>query len=97
MDGKFVEPVGACSKACIPHPSYDQQSQSEVMFDIQARESVKVGTKPAPNAAPGAPEVSVLESKPLTGRIEVTNFYYRDETCSGPRESVDTEALPRDP
>jgi hypothetical protein len=96
MDGEFVEPRGGCSgtKGCIEHPAYNSpRRQDAVMTNLQAREYVKVGTKPAPNAAPGAPDVNVLESKPLTGRIEVTEFYYRDETCSGPRDSVTTEAL----
>jgi hypothetical protein len=108
LDGMFEQAMlrTACKgNTCVRHTGF--QSREGSFFMLPAREYVQVGTKQAPDATAvgvagagageAASEVPEIESRLLTGQIQVTLFYYTDEDCASPRLEISDEVMFPDP
>jgi hypothetical protein len=108
LDGMFQQAMlrTACKEnTCVRHAGFQSRGGSFLM--LQARQYVQVGTKQAPDATvvggagvgagETAREVPAIESRLLSGQIQVTFFYYTDEDCESPRLEVSDEVSFPDP
>jgi hypothetical protein len=97
LNGTFTHKVPGTiceDRTCVPDSIFKSTNapiDTFVMIPFPV-EYVQVGTQ-RPPGEPASDEVPAIETRTVSGRVELTYFYFTDDTCASPRLEISTEVM----